>query len=181
MEKVTLLDKTFRRYIPQEEIEKGIDRVAAALEKDNAGKDDIPILLCVLTGSIMFTSEVMKRVHFPCQIVTIKLNSYNGGTASSGRVVFTSGLSADVAGRRVYIMEDIVDTGNTLLALKQFLREQGASEAKICTMLFKEEAYKNDEPVDFVGRKIENQFIVGYGLDYGEIGRNLTDIYILDK
>ena len=78
-------------------------------------------------------------------------------------------------------MEDIVDTGNTLLALKQFLREQGASEAKICTMLFKEEAYKHDEPVDFVGLKIENQFIVGYGLDYGEIGRNLTDIYILDK
>ena len=66
MEKVTLLDKTFRLYIPQEEIEKGIDRVAADLEKDNAGKDDIPILLCVLTGSIMFTSEIMKRVHFPC-------------------------------------------------------------------------------------------------------------------
>ena len=154
--------------------------MAAELEKDNEGRDDIPILLCVLNGSIMFTSEIMKRVHFPCQIVSIKLTSYTG-TTSTGQVVVTSGLSASVEGRRVYIMEDIVDTGTTLMALKDLLREKGATEIKVCTMLFKEEAYQHDDPIDFAAIRIENKFIVGYGLDYDEIGRNLADIYILDQ
>ena len=180
MDKITLFDKTFRLYIPQTEVEDAIGRVAAELDRDNAGATDIPILLCVLHGAILFTAELMKRIHFDCQIASVKATSYIG-TKSSGNVGFDLGLTADVKGRRVYILEDIVDTGTTILALRSLLTERGAADIKVCTMVFKEEAYHQDMPIDYVGLRIENEFIVGYGLDYDEIGRNLKDIYILDK
>ncbi len=180
MDRVTLGDKTFRLYIPQAEIETQIARIAAELERDNADAADIPILLCVLHGSLLFTAELMKHLHIPCQLASVKATSYIG-TRSTGNVGFDLGLTADVRGRRVYILEDIVDTGTTLVALDQLLRQNGASDIKVCTMILKEEAYHAPLPVDYVGLRIENQFIVGYGLDYNELGRNLTDIYILDQ
>ena len=91
------------------------------------------------------------------------------------------GLTADITGRRVIIVEDIVDTGNTIVELKKILAEKGAVESRICTLLLKPEAYKKEEPVDYVAMEIPNDFIVGFGLDYNEIGRNLKDIYVLDK
>ena len=180
MDKVTLHDKTFRPYILQAEIEQAIDRIAADIERDNASCKDIPILLCVLHGSIMFTAELMKRLRIPCEIASVKATSYVG-TGSTGVVSFDMDITADVKGRRVYILEDIVDTGGTIVALRRRLAEKGASDIKVCTMIFKEEAYHQDIPLDYVGIRIENKFIVGYGLDYNELGRNLPDIYILDE
>lgn len=180
MEKITLHDKTFRTFITNEELEEAIDNVAAKVNADFDGCDDIPIFLCVLNGAIMFTAAMMKRLHFPCELVSIKLSSYQG-TTSTGTVLIPLGLTADVKGRRVIIFEDIVDTGNTIVALKELLFAQGARDVKICTMLMKPEIYKKPDKLDYVGMEIPNAFIVGYGLDYNELGRNFNDIYILDK
>lgn len=180
MEKVTLKDKTFRTLIPYEKIVTAIDEVADKINKDFEGCTDVPVLLCVLNGSIMFMGELMKRLRFNCQIVSIKLTSYEG-TNTTGRVKQALGLTADVTGRRVIVVEDIVDTGNTIVELKEILAEKGASESKICTMLLKPDAYSKDVPLEYVAMEIPNDFIVGFGLDYDELGRNLKDIYVLDE
>lgn len=180
MERVTLRDKTFRTSIPYEQIEAAIDKVAAQINEDFNGCEDIPILLCVLNGSIMFMAELMKRITFNCQIVSIKLTSYEG-TSTTGKVKQAMGLTADISGRRVIVVEDIVDSGNTIVQLKNILAERGATESKICTMLFKPEAYTKDVKLDYVAMEIPNDFIVGFGLDYDELGRNFKDIYVLDE
>lgn len=179
MEKVTLYDKTFRKYIPYEKIAAAIDAVAEKINNDFEGCEDVPVLLCVLNGSIMFTAELMKRIRFNCQIVSTKLTSYSG-TETTGRVKQAMGLTADIKGRRVIVIEDIVDSGNTIVALKQILEEKEVKEARMCTLLLKPDAYKKDIALDYVAMEIKNEFIVGFGLDYDELGRNLKDIYILD-
>jgi hypoxanthine phosphoribosyltransferase len=180
MKKVTLHDKTFRTMIPYEQLESAIDRIADKINVDFAGCEDIPVLLCVLNGSIMFTAELMKRLTFNCQIVSTKLTSYEG-TSTTGEVKQAMGLTADIKGRRVIVVEDIVDSGNTIVELKRILEEKGASESRICTLLLKPDAYKKDIKLDYVAMEIPNDFIVGFGLDYDELGRNLKDIYVLDK
>ena len=178
MNKITLYDKTFRTFIPYEKIMTAIDEVAVKINKDFEGCTDVPILLCVLNGSIMFMGELMKRLNFNCQTVSIKLTSYEG-TNTTGRVKQALGLTADITGRRVIIVEDIVDTGNTIVELKEILAEKGAAESRICTLLYKPEAYKKDIVLDYVAMEIPNDFIVGFGLDYDELGRNLKDIFVL--
>ena len=180
MEKITLFDKTFKTMIPYSRIASAIDDVAANMNRDFEGCEDIPILLCVLNGSIMFMGELMQRLRFNCQIVSIKMTSYEG-TSTTGRVKQAMGLTSDIKGRRVIIVEDIVDTGNTIVELKDILAEAGATETYICTMLYKPEAYKKDAKLDYVAMEIPNEFIVGFGLDYDEYGRNYKDIYILDE
>ena len=180
MERVRLFDKTFRTFIPNREIESAIDKVAERINADFNGCEDIPVLLCVLNGSILFTAELMKRLTFNCEIVSTKLSSYVG-TESTGKVRQVMGLTADITGRRVIIVEDIVDSGNTILELKRILAEKGASQTYVCTMLLKPEACRKDLRLDYVAMEIPNDFIVGFGLDYNEIGRNLKDIYILDQ
>ena len=179
MEKVTLKDKTFRKFIPYEQLEAAIDTVAEKMNKDFEGCEDIPILLCVLNGSIMFMGELMKRLRFNCQIVSTKLTSY-AGTETTGKVRETMGLTADITGRRVIVVEDIVDSGNTIVALKQILADRGAAQSYMCTLLLKPDAYKKDVTLDYVAMEIPNDFIVGFGLDYDELGRNFKDIYVLD-
>lgn len=179
MEKVTLYDKTFKKYIPYEKIAAAIDAVAEKINNDFEGCEDVPVLLCVLNGSIMFTAELMKRIRFNCQIVSTKLTSYSG-TETTGSVKQAMGLTADIKGRRVIVIEDIVDSGNTIVALKQILEDKEVKEARMCTLLLKPDAYKKDVALDYVAMEIQNEFIVGFGLDYDELGRNLKDIYILD-
>ena len=179
MEKIKLFDKVFKLYIPNAEIEKAIDEVAVRINRDNEGCTDIPILLCVLNGSMMFTSALMKRLNFTCELVSIKLSSY-AGTTSTGKVKELMGFTSDVTDRRVIVIEDIVDTGNTIVALADKLKEHHAREVKICTLLFKPESYDKDLKLDYVGLSIPNAFIIGYGLDYNEVGRNFEDIYVLD-
>ena len=180
MEKITLYDKTFRTFIPYDKIVEAIDEVAEKINRDFEGCTDVPVLLCVLNGSIMFMGELMKRLNFNCQTVSIKLTSYEG-TNTTGRVKQALGLTADITGRRVIVVEDIVDTGNTIVELKEILEDKGAAESKICTLLFKPDAYKKDVTLDYVAMEIPNDFIVGFGLDYDELGRNLKDIYVLDE
>lgn len=179
MNKVKLFDKTFRPMIPYSQIAEAIDKVADEINKDFMDCEDIPILLCVLNGSIMFTAELMKRLKFNCQVVSTKLTSYEG-TSTTGKVKQAMGLTSDISGRRVIIIEDIVDSGNTIVELKRILDENGVSESKVCTLLYKPEAYKKDVKLDYVAMEIPNDFIVGFGLDYNELGRNLQDIYVLD-
>lgn len=180
MQKIQLKDKTFRPFISYEEISSAIDKVADKINADFNGCTDFPVLLCVLNGSIMFMAELMKRLNFNCQIVSTKLSSYDG-TETTGQVKQAMGLTADIKGRRVIIVEDIVDSGNTIVELKKIMEEKGASESYICTLLFKPEAYKKNIKLDYVAMEIPNDFIVGFGLDYDEYGRNLKDIYVLDK
>lgn len=180
MGKITLKDKTFKTFIPFEKISTAIDNVAEKINADFRGCTDVPVLLCVLNGSIMFMAELMKRLDFNCQIISIKLTSYEG-TCTTGKVRQAMGLTSDIRGRRVIVVEDIVDSGNTILELKNILEENGALESYICTLLLKPEAYKKDVRLDYVAMEIPNDFIVGFGLDYDELGRNLKDIYVLDE
>ena len=180
MQKITLKDKTFRPFITYDKIAASIDKVADQINKDFEGCTDVPVLLCVLNGSIMFMAELMQRLNFNCQIVSTKLTSYEG-TETTGKVKQALGLTADIKGRRVIIVEDIVDSGNTIVELKRIMEEQGASESYICSLLLKPEAYKKDIKIDYVAMEIPNDFIVGFGLDYDELGRNYKDIYVLDN
>ena len=179
MEKVVLKDKKFKTFIPYEKISAAIDNVAEKINNDFRGCEDFPVLLCVLNGSIMFMAELMKRLDFNCQIVSTKLTSYEG-TETTGKVKQAMGLTSDIRGRRVIIVEDIVDSGNTIVELVKIMQEHGASESRICTMLLKPDAYKKDIKLDYVAMEIPNDFIIGFGLDYDEYGRNLKDIYVLD-
>lgn len=182
MEKIKLHDKTFRKYIPYEEFIRDIDRVADELNRDFRDKDEIPIVICVLNGSLPFTAEILRRMEFLCELSSLKVSSY-AGTSTTGKVQFKQPLTCNVKDRTVIIVEDIVDSGYTMDALTRFFHEQGAKDIKICTLFFKEEAFrfKGKIKIDYIARNIQNQFIVGFGLDYNELGRNLKDIFILDE
>lgn len=180
MSNVILHGKSFKPFIPNAKIESVIDSVAARLNEDFKNAQQPPMLLCVLNGAIMFTAGLLKRLNFPLEVISMKLSSYTG-TQSTGNVLEVMGLTGDVTGRDVIVCEDIVDTGNTILALKEMLLAKGAKSVKICTMLLKPEVFKARTDLDYVGMEIPNDFIVGYGLDFDELGRNLPDIYVLDK
>lgn len=180
MDKITLLGKTFRTYIPNEAIEGIIDSVADKIYADFKDSEEVPMLLCVLNGSIMFTAGLMKRLSIPLEVASIRMSSYKG-THSTGKVLQTMGLTSSVKGRTVIVCEDIVDTGNTLVALSDLLKAEGAKEVKFCTMLIKPEVYSKNIHIDYIGKEIPNKFIMGYGLDYEQLGRNSKDIYILEQ
>ena len=131
MEKVTLKDKTFKKFISYEKISAAIDEVANKINADFEGCTDVPVLLCVLNGSIMFMGELMKRLTFNCQVISIKLTSYEG-TSTTGRVKQALGLTSSIEGRRVIVIEDIVDSGNTIVELSEILKENGAAESYMC-------------------------------------------------
>lgn len=180
MEKIVIKDKVFKPYIKYERIQEAIDSVAERINADFRGCEDVPVLLCVLNGAILFTGELMQRLDFTLELVSVKLSSYQG-TQSTGTVLNVMGFTGDVRGRRVIICEDIIDTGTTIVALKEMLLSQGASEVRICSMLLKPDVYDKDEKIDYVGMEVPNDFIVGFGLDYDELGRNNRDIYVIDK
>lgn len=181
MEKITLHDKTFRLFIPNQDIEKAIDVVAERLNKDYADcTDENPaILLCTLNGALIFAAELLKRITFPLILKACKLSSYEG-TNSTGVVKTEVPLPRNLEGKRVIIVEDIVDTGTTIVAMMDQLRQHQVKEARVCTLLLKKDVYKKDVKLDYVAMEIPNRFIVGFGLDYDELGRNIKDIYVLD-
>ena len=180
-QKLHILDKVFRPLISHEEIDKAIDRVARQMNLDYADcTDEHPaILLCTLNGAVIFVAELLKRLHFPLIFKACKLSSYSG-TQSTGSVRTDIPLSADLIGRRVIIVEDIVDSGATIETLVSQLKGLDVKEIRICTLLVKPEVYKKSIKLDYVAMEIPNRFIVGYGLDYNELGRNTRDIYVLD-
>lgn len=174
MEIIKLHDKEFKAYLPHEEIQKIVKRVAEQINKDLAGKD--VIFLAILNGSFMFAADLFKEINLNCQITFLKLASY-AGESSTGTVRKLIGFNEDITNKTVVIIEDIVDTGTTLVRIYQQLLYMRPSEIKIATFLHKPEAYKQEYPLDYVGMDIPNLFVVGYGLDYDGLGRNLKDIY----
>lgn len=178
--RITLYDKTFVPFISARRLTEAIDRVAEKINADFADARDVPVLLCILNGSLVFTSELMKRLTFPLELACTRLSSYVG-TSSTGQVRQTLTLPEHLEGRRVIVVEDIVDTGNTISALSGMLQERKVAEVRICTLLLKPEAYHKEIPLDYVALEIPNRFIVGFGLDYDQIGRNLPEIYVLEN
>ncbi len=140
--------------------------------------DEVPVFIGVLNGSFMVVSELMKQYKKPCEVSFIKLYSYNGLTSSTN-VQELIGINQDLTGRSVVVIEDIVDTGLTLMTLKELFKTQNIKHFKIATLFLKSEAYKQNIKVDYVGIRIPNKFIVGFGLDYNGLGRNLPEIYQL--
>lgn len=180
--KIHLHDKSFKLFIPNQDIEAAIDAVAAQLNRDyaDASDQDPVVLLCTLNGAVIYAAELLKRIDFPLILKACKLSSYQG-TSSTGVVKTEIPLPEHLEGKRVLIVEDIVDTGGTIEAMLSQLKARQVKEARICTLLLKPEVYKKDIPLDYVAMEIPNRFIVGFGLDYDELGRNLKDIYVLDQ
>lgn len=175
---IQLHDKQFVPFISAQEIDFAIAKIAAQVEDDF--EDEIPIFIGVLNGAFMVVSDFMKHYKKPCEISFIKMASYEG-TSSTNEVKQLIGLDQDLSGRTVIVIEDIVDTGNTLVALKELFKKQNVKYFKIATLFLKPETYKKDIKVDYVGIRIPNKFIVGYGLDYNGLGRNLPEIYQLNE
>lgn len=178
MNKVTLKDKTFRVNIPASDINKAVGEVAHRINVEL--KDKKPLFLAVLNGSFMFASDLMKKLTIDCEISFVKVSSYHG-TSTSGSVKQLIGLNESIKGRTVVIVEDIVDTGLTIEAVVQQLEAMEPEAIKIATLLYKPEAYRKRIELDYVAIVVPNDFLVGYGLDYDGLGRNLPDIYVLDN
>ena len=174
MDAIQLHDKTFVPYLSEVEILGAVKKIAMRINADYQGKD--VLFLSVLNGAFMFTSDLMKHITLQSEISFMKVSSY-AGTESTGRVDELIGLSGTVKGRDVIIIEDIVDTGITIDKVIRLLSMQEPSSIEVCATLFKREAYRGQHPPKYFGFEIPNKFVVGYGLDYDQLGRNLPAIY----
>lgn len=175
---IQILDLKFRPYLSSEEIDQAVARVAEKVDQDCAMSGTSPLFICILNGSFIFGSDLLKKIKTPCQIEFIRLKSYEG-TQTTEKVQEVIGLHQEIAGRDIIIIEDIVDTGHTLDHFLAKLQTMHPKSVKIASLLFKKEAFQKSFPIDYIGFEIENKFIVGYGLDYNEFGRNLPAIYQL--
>lgn len=175
-ELITIKDKQFKPYITQQQLSEAVKKIADSINKDL--EKELPIFLVVLNGSFMFAADLLKEVSIPCEISFIKVASYHG-TTSSGTVTELIGLSEDITGRTVIIVEDIVDSGITLEKLITVLKRKNVKQIKVATVLIKPDSYKKEFKIDYYGMKIPNDFVIGYGLDYDGLGRNLKEIYVL--
>ena len=173
---IQLHDKSFVPFISSEEIDFAIANMAKQMDDDFF--DEIPVFVGILNGSFMVLSDLMKHYRGMCEVSFMKLSSYEG-TESTNTVKQLIGSNENLEGRTVVIVEDIVDTGNTIEELKAIFKEKKVKHLKIATLFFKPEAYKKDIKIDYIGIRIPNKFIVGFGLDYDGLGRNLADVYQL--
>jgi len=178
MKEINVLDKKFKISISSNEIQKAIIAMADKINADY--KDEVPIFVAVLNGSFMFASDLLKRITFDCRITFIKLSSYQG-TQSTQNVQTLIGLNEDIKGKRIIILEDIIDTGITLSNLIAQIKKYEPVEIKIATFLFKPKAFIKDFNIDYIGMEIPNDFIVGFGLDYNGFARNYPDIYKISE
>ena len=169
-------DLEFEPSIPYDAIEKRIKELAADLNRDYAGKK--PVFVGVLSGSFIFLADLLKEITIPCEVAFTKLSSYHGGLTSSRKIKDEYDLSVDIKGRDIILIEDIVDTGATLNYLIAKLEVRKPASIAVCTLLLKPDAIEYSiEELRYVAFNIENEFVVGYGLDYREMGRNLKGIY----
>lgn len=173
---VKIKDKTFKTSISEEEILKKVKAVADKINADMADKN--PLLLAVLNGSFVFAADLMRMINIPCEISFVKLASYQG-TTSTGTVKEVIGINEDISGRTVIIVEDIVESGLTMKRMIESLGTRNPESIHICTLLLKPERLKVPLDIEYVAMEIPNDFILGYGLDYDQQGRNLRDIYTL--
>ena len=174
MDTVKIKDKSFRVSIPESEILERVKAVADKINKDMAGRN--PLLLAVLNGSFVFAADLMRMLTIPCEISFVKLASYQG-TTSTGKVKEVIGINEDLAGRTVIIVEDIVETGLTIKRMIESLGTRNPESIHICTLLLKPACLEVPLNIEYAAMEIPNDFILGYGLDYDQQGRNLRDIY----
>lgn len=174
METLKILDKEFVPFIKSDELQTRIKELGLELTNDYKGKR--PVFLGVLNGCFRFVADLIQHVDLSCEVSFIKLSSYSG-TESTGQVKALTGLPLNLEGRDIIVVEDIVDTGTTIQYLVETLESHNPSSIKIATLLYKPDAYKKEVPIDYTGFSIPNLFVVGYGLDYDEMGRNLNEIY----
>jgi hypoxanthine phosphoribosyltransferase len=175
MDRIKLIDREFELFIPFSEIEKAVKKIAGQINRDLEGED--VLFICILNGSFMFTAELLKEITIAnTEITFLKLSSYEG-TDTTGQVKELIGLYEPIDGRTLVILEDIIDTGITILEVMEILKLHHPKSVKIATMLLKPEKFKDKIAIDYVGMEIGNDFIVGFGLDYNRKGRNLKDIY----
>ena len=173
---IQLHDKHFVPFISAEEIDFALAKIAKQMDDDFF--DEVPVFIGVLNGAFMMMSDLMKHYRGMCEVSFVKLASYEG-TESTNTVKQLIGINQNLEGRTVVIIEDIVDTGNTVEELKAIFKDKKVKHFKIATLFFKPDAYKKDIKLDYVGIRIPDKFIVGYGLDYDGLGRNLQDVYQL--
>jgi hypoxanthine phosphoribosyltransferase len=176
MKEIRILDKKFREFITEKAIQERVDELARQMNEDLAGKD--VVFLGILNGAFLFAADLFRRINLDVRISFVKLASYEG-TSSSGSIKELIGWNEDIKNKTIVIIEDIVDTGNTLDRITGELGIRKASEIKVASLLFKPSSYIKDIPVDYVGFEIPNDFVVGYGLDYNGYGRNLPSVYTL--
>jgi len=175
---ITLRGERFRIYLDADEIRARVAELGEQITKDYNGKR--PILIGILNGAFMFLSDLMKTLRMDCEVDFMKLSSYGAEKITSGVVQELKKIDADLTGRHVLVVEDIVDTGLSMQYILDRMNEHQPASLKTVTLLHKYEATEVEVPVDYVGFRIKNRFVVGYGLDYGQVGRNLPDIYVLD-
>ena len=171
---ITLGDKKFVQYIFAADIDEAISRMAAQIDEDY--KDDKPVFIITLNGAVFFAVDLLKKIKIDTYITTIRLSSYEG-TSSTSEIKEVLGLKEDLTGKRVIVLEDIIDTGKTYEHILQLLEKENVKDVRIATLTFKPNAYKKTYPVHYKGFSIPDKFIVGRGLDYDGRGRNLCDIY----
>lgn len=178
MNEITVHDREFSIYITEDEIQSRITALAEKINEDLKEKD--VLFFGILNGAFLFSADLFRQISLHAQISFIKLASYEG-TSSSGKIKELIGWNEDITGKTVVVLEDIIDTGHTMERIIGELKLRKASEVRICTLLFKPDAYTRDIPIDYIGFEIPNSFVVGYGLDYEGYGRNLKAIYKLTK
>ncbi len=171
---IKLHDTYFKPFVSAKEIDAAIDKMVADIS--NAIGDEIPVFVGVLNGSFMFVSDFVKKYPKPCEVTFIKLASYEG-VKSSEDIQRLIGLTQDLTGRTVIILEDIIDSGKTLAEVHRIFQNENVKSLQIATLFYKPEAYKKDFKLHYIGIEIPDKFIVGYGLDYNNLGRDLPEIY----
>jgi hypoxanthine phosphoribosyltransferase len=178
MKEIRILDKNFREFLTEKVIQERIEELAKQINKDLAEKE--VVFLGILNGAFLFAADLFRRIDFPSKISFVKLASYQG-TRSSGSIKELIGWNEDIKNKTIVVVEDIVDTGNTLERIVDELIIRKATEIRIAAMLYKPEAYTKEIPLDYIGFEIPNDFVVGFGLDYDGFGRNLPSVYTLIK
>ena len=175
---IRLHDKYFKPFLKEDQILVAIDAMAKKIEADY--KDKVPVFVGVLNGAFMFVSDFLKAYQQPCEVSFVRLSSYQGLT-STGIVESLLDIPEDVEGKSVIILEDVIDTGRTLKQLVHLFSKTNVKEFKIASLFYKPEVYNGEYSIDYVGMEIPDNFIVGYGLDYKELGRNLREVYQLNE
>lgn len=176
---VTIRGERFRKYLTAESLKSRTVEIGKQISAEYEGKK--PILIGVLNGAFIFLADLMRTIQIDCEVDFLKLSSYGAQKISSGEVKELKHIDANITGRHVIVVEDIVDTGLSMEFILARLSIDKPASIKVATLLHKYEATKVEVPLDFVGFRIKNHFVVGYGLDYGQVGRNLADIYILEE
>lgn len=175
--KILIRDKLFNVYIRGEAIQERIKELSAKINNDYSGKT--PVFIAILNGSFFFAADLLKNIEIDCELSFVKLASYQG-VNSSGSVKILIGLMKSIENRDVVIIEDIIDSGKTITRMLKLLEEEKPSSIKVISLLFKREALSFSYEPDYIGFEVENKFLVGYGLDYDELGRNLPDLYLAE-